>query len=86
VRIEVVGSAGDLVDFEVLGPDGAIEKTVSEPLPLARTATDRADEHMTMHINAQSARGTEFQCRVYAGTVLVALDTSRSSVTCSVTW
>lgn len=87
VRIEVVASAGDTVNLEILGPDGLLETTLDEPLPLARIATSPVDESTTMHVHAKTASSeTELQCRVYAGTVLVALDTSRTFVTCSVTW
>lgn len=87
LRIEVVASAGGTVQFEVSGPDGVLETTLDEPLPLARIATHPTDERTTMHVHAERASGdTVLQCRVYAGTVLVALDTARSSVTCTVTW
>jgi hypothetical protein len=87
VRIEVAGTH-ESVDFEVVGPDGGVlENTVDEPLPLARIATKPPDDRVTMHVHAKDASGdTELQCRIYAGTVLVALDTGRSNVTCTVTW
>ena len=87
VRIEVVGNTGDTVGFEILGPDGVLESTTDEPLPLARTATHAPGDHLTMHVHAKGAsRDSELQCRIYAGTVLVALDTARSHVTCTITW
>jgi hypothetical protein len=87
VRLEVVSSSGGSADVEVLGPNGYYLPLHGAALPLARIATRAPAARGDLHVHATSrSDGSAIQCRIYAGTVLVALRTARSDVTCSVDW
>ena len=87
LRVEVVAQTEEPVTLRISSDTGLAEETTGAATPLVREVRTGTEMHeVDLTVTTTSGSDVPVQCRIYAGTTLVALSTGPVEVSCSARW